>query len=81
MIDLKIGRVIHGDCLDVMRQMPDESIKLVVTSPPYNINGGHEAPPLNLAAGSGPRPGSEKDTTVATTACRMPNTWHGSAIA
>ncbi len=40
MIDLKIGRVVHGDCLDVMRQMPDESIKLVVTSPPYNRSGG-----------------------------------------
>ena len=39
MIDLKIRRVVHGDCLDVMRQMPDESIKLVVTSPPYNISG------------------------------------------
>lgn len=27
--------VIHGDCLDVMRSMPDASVDLVLTSPPY----------------------------------------------
>ena len=27
----------HGDCLDVMRSMPDESVDIVVTSPPYNM--------------------------------------------
>ena len=29
--------IIHGDCLEVMKGMPDESIDLVVTSPPYNL--------------------------------------------
>ena len=32
-----MGRIIHGDCLEVMKGMPDESIDLVVTSPPYNL--------------------------------------------
>lgn len=27
----------HGDCLEVMSQMPDESVDIVVTSPPYNM--------------------------------------------
>ena len=27
----------HGDCLTVMREMPDKCIDLVVTSPPYNL--------------------------------------------
>lgn len=27
--------ILHGDCLDVMKQMPDESVDLVVCSPPY----------------------------------------------
>lgn len=27
--------IIHGDCLDVMVGMPDNSVDLVVTSPPY----------------------------------------------
>jgi site-specific DNA-methyltransferase (adenine-specific) len=27
--------IIHGDCLDVMRTMPDDSVDLVITSPPY----------------------------------------------
>lgn len=31
------NKIISGDCLDVMRLMPDASIDLVVTSPPYNL--------------------------------------------
>jgi len=27
----------HGDCLDAMRSMDDESVDIVVTSPPYNM--------------------------------------------
>lgn len=27
--------IIHGDCLEVMRTMPDQSIDLIMTSPPY----------------------------------------------
>ncbi|MFN3883767.1 MAG: DNA-methyltransferase [Rhodocyclaceae bacterium] len=32
----------HGDCLDLLRQIPDESIQLVVTSPPYNLGKEYE---------------------------------------
>jgi site-specific DNA-methyltransferase (adenine-specific) len=32
-----INKVICGDCLDVMRQIPSNSIDLVITSPPYNL--------------------------------------------
>jgi site-specific DNA-methyltransferase (adenine-specific) len=31
------NRVIHGDCIDVLRGYADDSIDLVITSPPYNI--------------------------------------------
>jgi site-specific DNA-methyltransferase (adenine-specific) len=31
-----IGKVIQGDCLDVMKTMPDNSVDLIVTSPPYD---------------------------------------------
>lgn len=34
MIDLRLG-----DCLEVMKTIPDESVDLVVTSPPYNMGG------------------------------------------
>ncbi|MBI1277856.1 MAG: site-specific DNA-methyltransferase [Anaerolineaceae bacterium] len=27
----------HGDCLDGLRTIPNDSIKLIITSPPYNI--------------------------------------------
>ncbi len=31
------NKLIHGDCIDVMQQIPDQSIDLVITSPPYNL--------------------------------------------
>jgi site-specific DNA-methyltransferase (adenine-specific) len=32
-----INKIICGDVIDVMRQIPDGSVDLVVTSPPYNL--------------------------------------------
>ena len=29
------GKLYHGGCLDILKQMPDESIDCIVTSPPY----------------------------------------------
>lgn len=31
-----------GDCLDFLATIPDESVQLVVTSPPYNIGKAYE---------------------------------------
>lgn len=31
------NKIICGDCLDVMKDIPDQSLDLVVTSPPYNL--------------------------------------------
>jgi len=31
------NKILCGDCLDVMRAIPDESVDLVVTLPPYNL--------------------------------------------
>jgi len=30
-------QIIHGDCLEVMKDIPDKSIDLIFTSPPYNM--------------------------------------------
>ena len=32
-----IGKVIQGDCLDVMREMPDKCVDAIITDPPYGI--------------------------------------------
>lgn len=32
------NHIVHGDCLDVLPHLPDESVRLVHTSPPYNID-------------------------------------------
>ena len=32
----------HGNCLDLLKGIPDRSIQLVVTSPPYNIGKEYE---------------------------------------
>ena len=33
----------HGDCIEFLQSIPDESVQLVVTSPPYNIGKEYEA--------------------------------------
>lgn len=37
-IDKYINKIILGDCLEVMKDIPDESVDLVLTDPPYNIS-------------------------------------------
>jgi len=37
MIDEYLNKIICGDSLTVMRQLPDQCLDLVVTSPPYNL--------------------------------------------
>lgn len=32
-----LNNIIHGDCLAVMRAMPDACVDVVITSPPYNL--------------------------------------------
>ena len=38
MIENYINKVINGDCIEVMREMPDSFVDLIVTSPPYGVN-------------------------------------------
>lgn len=35
---LELNKIHLGDCLELMKQIPDKSIDLVLTDPPYNIN-------------------------------------------
>jgi len=32
------GTIINGDCIEVMKTLPENSVDLIVTSPPYNCN-------------------------------------------
>ena len=38
MIENYINKVINGDCIEVMREMPESFVNLIVTSPPYGVN-------------------------------------------
>ena len=33
-------KIAHGDCLSLMKKLPDNSIDLVVTDPPYDVHAG-----------------------------------------
>ena len=37
LIDDLLNKIVCGDCLETMRKIPDSSVDLVVTSPPYNL--------------------------------------------
>ncbi|MEI6684429.1 MAG: DNA methyltransferase [Bacteroidota bacterium] len=36
------GKLFHGDVLDVLRTLPDASVDLINTSPPYNLHSHHK---------------------------------------
>jgi len=38
MLENLLNRIICGDCLEVMKDIPDKSIDLVLTDPPYGMN-------------------------------------------
>jgi site-specific DNA-methyltransferase (adenine-specific) len=35
---IETGKIINGDCVEVMKSLPDGCIDLLCTSPPYNVN-------------------------------------------
>jgi len=35
-----VNKIIHGDCLEFMKDWPDNCVDLVLTDPPYGIDGG-----------------------------------------
>src|SRR5713101_5120109 len=39
----RLDELFHGDCMDLLRTLPDECVDLVVSSPPYNIGKEYEA--------------------------------------
>ena len=38
-----LDRVVKGDCLPLLKEIPDESVDLVVSSPPYNVGKEYES--------------------------------------
>lgn len=43
----------NGDCLETLKSIPDDSVNLVLTDPPYNIavkitRGGYLKPPIGI---------------------------------
>ncbi len=35
---MKLNKIYHEDCLSTLKKMKDDSVDLVITSPPYNMN-------------------------------------------
>ena len=35
---IETGKIINGDCIEVMKTLPEGSVDLIVTSPPYSVN-------------------------------------------
>ena len=39
----------QGDCLGLLKSMPDKSVDLVITDPPYDVHAGKGGVPLVIA--------------------------------
>jgi len=37
-MDKYLNKIIQGDCLEIMKQMPDKCVDLIVTDPPYGMD-------------------------------------------
>src|SRR6186713_3039671 len=48
-VELPLGRILPGDCIEAMRSLPSASVDLVFTDPPYNLQLGGD---LNRPDGS-----------------------------
>ena len=35
---IELNRIIHADCMDIMKDIPDKFFELAITDPPYGIN-------------------------------------------
>ncbi len=47
-----LNQIIQGDCLELMKSLPDNSVDLVVTDPPYGINVVGGSKPFGSIGGS-----------------------------
>lgn len=41
MFKIESVKLYNDDCLEIMKEIPDESIDVIITSPPYNIGKMH----------------------------------------
>jgi site-specific DNA-methyltransferase (adenine-specific) len=44
------GCIVHGDCIEVMADMPDGCVDVIVTSPPYNLGNSHHTGNVRVKA-------------------------------
>ena len=66
-----INKIVCGDVLEVMKQIPDGTVDLVVTSPPYNLKNSTGNGMKDVAAGNGPMPLCKMATLIMTIVCLM----------
>ena len=51
-MSIKNRTIFTGDCLDIMRGMPDKCVDLIYLDPPFNSNANYAAPIGSKAAGA-----------------------------
>jgi len=35
--DLPINQILHGDCIEILQELPEGSVDLIFADPPYNL--------------------------------------------
>ncbi|MDB2294255.1 site-specific DNA-methyltransferase [Halorubrum ezzemoulense] len=40
--EVRTNQIYNGDCLELLKELPDESVQTIITSPPYNIGKRYE---------------------------------------
>lgn len=37
MVDLPLNQILHGDCIEILKSLPESSVDLIFADPPYNL--------------------------------------------
>jgi site-specific DNA-methyltransferase (adenine-specific) len=37
-VSIPVNAILHGDCIEIMRSLPDKSVDFILTDPPYLVN-------------------------------------------
>ena len=72
------NKIVCGDILKISKKIPDKSVDLVVTSPPYNLKNSTGNGMKDGRGGKWSNAALQKDTPTIQITCLMMRMWNGS---
>src|SRR3954462_2298408 len=72
-----IDRILYGDAVELLKQIPDGAVDIVITSPPYNLKNSTGNGMKDGRGGKWAMQHCKRDSHIITIACRTMNMLRG----